>query len=336
MQLAHHLSYGGYKPEGENMGNDIVRPADINLDDLQRTARLLAASNYFDAKGGDNTAIAQIATKILAGRELGYGPFASVQGIHVIQGRPALSANIMAAAVKNSPRYDYRVRKMDGTECTIEFFERCEGRRESLGISTFTVDDAKRAQVKNLDKFPRNMLFARAMSNGVRWFCPDVFSGNTVYTPDELGAYEDDGGVVVVDGSTGEVVEDRRSAPQHRQPVPVQPTPNVNGHKPVPEQTSPADDFAAVEESPFGADAVPTDLEKQAAAIIADNNLKAPPAAQAWAVASGYCQNEHEARNSWKNVVTAQFGGKVAMDAMPRIVQAFVIHQLEKPVKEAA
>ena len=30
------------------------------------------------------------------------------------------------------------------------------------------------------------MLFARAMSNGVRTHCPDVTSGN-VYTPDELG-----------------------------------------------------------------------------------------------------------------------------------------------------
>lgn len=247
------------------MGNEIVR-TDINLDDLQRTARLLAASNYFDAKGGDALAIAQIATKILAGRELGYGPFASVQGIHVIQGRPALSANIMAAAVKNSPRYDYRVRKMDATECVIEFFERCDGKRESLGVSTFTMEDAKRAEVKNLNKFPRNMLFARAMSNGVRWFCPDVFSGNTVYTPDELGADVDDSGVIVVDGSTGEIVEERKAPaqPQHRQqPVTVAPATNGNGHKPSVESL---DD---VQESPVGADVAAnadeaTELHKQA------------------------------------------------------------------------
>jgi hypothetical protein len=31
------------------------------------------------------------------------------------------------------------------------------------------------------------MLFARAISNGVRWHCPDVFMGS-VYTPDEMGA----------------------------------------------------------------------------------------------------------------------------------------------------
>ena len=29
------------------------------------------------------------------------------------------------------------------------------------------------------------MLFARAISNGVKWFCPDVFAG-PVYTPEEM------------------------------------------------------------------------------------------------------------------------------------------------------
>jgi hypothetical protein len=87
----------------------IVRHEVSSIDDLQRVARLLATSNYFDAKAaGGDTAIAQIATKILAGAEMGYGPFASVQGIHVIQGKPVISANLMAAAVKRSGRYDYR------------------------------------------------------------------------------------------------------------------------------------------------------------------------------------------------------------------------------------
>ena len=31
------------------------------------------------------------------------------------------------------------------------------------------------------------MLFARAMSNGVRWYCPDV-AMTPLYTPDEQGA----------------------------------------------------------------------------------------------------------------------------------------------------
>ena len=46
--------------------------------------------------------------------------------------------------------------------------------------------DAKAAQTKNMDKYPQNMLFARAMSNGVKWYTPDIFAG-PVYTPEEMG-----------------------------------------------------------------------------------------------------------------------------------------------------
>ena len=192
--------------------NAIVRADEINLDELQRTAKMLAASGYFDTTKGDMTiAIAQLATKILAGRELGYGPFASVQGIHVIQGKPTISANLMAAAVKNHPRYDYRVKVMTDKEVTVEFFED----KQSLGMSTFTAQDATNAGLtgKQIWKnFPRNMLFARAMSNGVRFYCPDVFSGSAVYVPEELGGETDSNGIVVVDSSTGEIVEQAPAA----------------------------------------------------------------------------------------------------------------------------
>jgi hypothetical protein len=193
------------------VSNEITK-YDVNMDDLQRMAKMLAMSGYFEASGDASTQIAQMATKILAGRELGYGPFASVQGIHVIKGKPTLSANLMAAAVKAHPRYDYRVRKMDNDEVSIEFFED----KQSLGVSTFNKADANAAGTQNLGKFPRNMLFARAMSNGVRWYCPDVFYGNTVYAPEELGATVDDDGNVEarftvvddkkVDTATGEIL----------------------------------------------------------------------------------------------------------------------------------
>lgn len=216
------------------MANDLAVRSDVNLDELQRTATMLVASGYFDAKGDRNTQIAQLATKIMAGRELGYGPFASVQGIHVIQGKPQVSANLMAAAVKSHPRYSYKVRKMDPNAVAIEFFEN----GESIGTSTFTADDAKRAGTQNMNKFPRNMLFARALSNGVRWYCPDVFHGQSVYVEGELDdTGNDTPAVVVVDRETGEIVEG-----EYSDVTPVTPT-NGNGHKPT---EAPADDVALI------------------------------------------------------------------------------------------
>lgn len=172
-----------------NTNTGIVR----SVDDLARIGKMMAVSGYFQ----DAREAAQAAVKVQAGMEMGFGPFTSMTGIHIIQGRPSVGANLMASAVKTNPRYDYRVREMTDQACRIEFFEIIGGKRESIGVSEFTLADGKKAGTKNLDKFPRNMLFARAMSNGIRWFCPDAFNGNTVYTPEELGADVDEDGNII-------------------------------------------------------------------------------------------------------------------------------------------
>lgn len=154
-----------------------------SIDELNKLGNIFVQSGFF----ADTRQAAQAVTKILAGREMGFGPITSMTNIYIVSGRPALSANLVASRIKSSGRYDYRVKKMDATICELEFFETIDGKRESIGVSTFTLEDAKKAGTKNLEKFPRNMLFARAMTNGARWFCPDVFGG-AVYTPEELGA----------------------------------------------------------------------------------------------------------------------------------------------------
>jgi hypothetical protein len=172
------------------MSTQLARIEADDLEILQRTGKLLAASGYFAGDGDATMQMAQMAVKIMAGRELGFGPFASANGIHIIKGKPTVSANLMATAVRASHRYDYRLRKLSESECEIEFFALAEGKRESLGVSRFDSADAKTAGLSEKDlwkKHPKNMMFARAMSNGVRFYCPDVFGGNAVYTQDELG-----------------------------------------------------------------------------------------------------------------------------------------------------
>ena len=131
----------------------------------------------------DIRSAAQAIVKIQCGQELGIGPFAAMSGIHIIQGKPTIGAGVMASCVKGSGKYDYRVVESTEQVCSIDFFQG----KEKIGNSTFTIADAKKAGTKNLDKFPKNMLFARAMSNGVKWFTPDVFAG-PVYTPEEFDA----------------------------------------------------------------------------------------------------------------------------------------------------
>lgn len=129
----------------------------------------------------DIKSAAQAIVKIQAGQEIGIPPFAAMSGIHIIKGKPTIGAGVMASCVKGSGKYDYRVLQSTNLICSIDFYQG----KEKIGNSSFTIEEAKKAGTQNLDKFPKNMLFARAMSNGVKWFTPDVFAG-PVYTPEEF------------------------------------------------------------------------------------------------------------------------------------------------------
>ena len=148
--------------------------------------RLLFDSGMFK----DVSDAAQAAVKVLAGKEVGVGPIQAMSGLHLIKGKVTMAANLIAALILRSGRYSYEVKEHDETVCVIEFFR--EGK--PIGVSSFSMDDARKAGLtsnSNWKTYPRNMLFARAVSNGARWFCPDVFSG-AVYTPDELGSADDE------------------------------------------------------------------------------------------------------------------------------------------------
>jgi len=152
-----------------------------------RTADALAKSGYFkDAKQAT-----QAFAKILAGRDLGLGAFEAMSALHVIEGKIEASADLQASRVKASDKYDYQVAVITNEQCSIFFFQ--DG--EKIGTSSFTMEDAQTAGLVRKgspwEKFPRNMLFARAMSNGVAFFCPDVMGGLRIYSEGELPRPQD-------------------------------------------------------------------------------------------------------------------------------------------------
>lgn len=164
------------------MSNEIAKAAQLPLSEITSIGKLFAASGLFT----DVKTEAQAVVRILAGQEIGIPAFAAISGIHIIQGKPTIGAGLMASRVKGSGKYNYKVKEHSEKLCSIDFFEA----GELIGNSTFTLEDAKKAQTKNLDKFPKNMLFARALSNGVKWYTPDIFAG-PVYVPEEMQTTED-------------------------------------------------------------------------------------------------------------------------------------------------
>lgn len=187
--------------EQERKVGGLAIRTDSSLAEIMQVGKIIASSGFFADAKEENQAV----VKVLAGQELGVPPVAAMQGIYIVKGRVTIGANLMAALVKASGRYDYRVTKLDDSECRIDFME--NGKK--IGDSSFSMADAKKAQLAgaNWTNYPRNMLFARALSNGAKWFCPDAFSGTTPYTREEI---EQDGEVEQlpqVDVKTGEIIE---------------------------------------------------------------------------------------------------------------------------------
>jgi len=182
--------------------------------DTNTLGQVLVKSGFFQ----DTRDVAQAIVKVLAGRKLGFRPIASMQGVYIVKGRVTLSANLVGAAIQRSGKYSYRVKELTNERCTLIFSTYNGGDGQTTFESTFTTADAQQAGIAGdtYKKFPRNMLFARALTNGARWFCPEVFNG-PIYTPDELGAVVDGEGVVIEEAPdvvTGEVhtVEPDRDA----------------------------------------------------------------------------------------------------------------------------
>jgi hypothetical protein len=182
------------------MNTQVTTVTTINTTDIMNISKAFYESGMFT----DIKSVAQAMVKISAGQEIGIPPFASMTGIHIIQGKPTIGAGLIASRLKGSGKYDYRVVEASEKVCSIDFFQGAT----KIGNSTFTIEDARKALTKNIDKFPKNMLFARAISNGVKWYCPDIFSG-PVYVPEEMQVVTTEEAThIEVDTTIDEIIND--------------------------------------------------------------------------------------------------------------------------------
>jgi hypothetical protein len=161
----------------------------MSLSDVMQLGSIAIASGNFPDLRNNEQAI----VRIMAGRELGLQPMTALRDLYVVEGKVAMSSGLIASMIRNHPKYNYKIRSMDNEHCIIDFFEN----GEQVGDSAFSIEDARQAgiyrQGSGWTKYPRNMLFARALTNGARWHCPDAFDG-AVYTPEELKPITNDGG----------------------------------------------------------------------------------------------------------------------------------------------
>lgn len=135
---------------------------------------------------------------------LGIPVMTALNGVHIVEGRPTISAALMSALVR---RAGHKLRVSgDDTRAVAEIVRADDP--DFTFRSEWTLDRAKKAGLAgrgSWGKYPAAMLKARAISEVCRDACQEVVAG--VYTPEELGAD------VVVDAD-GDVVAVHHDAPQ--------------------------------------------------------------------------------------------------------------------------
>lgn len=168
---------------GELAASNALMPQSFG--DKYKMAQVLAKSGLIPA--ALNTP-EKVCVALQWGHELALSPMVAVNNIAVINGKPTLSADIMAALVKRSPEYGgIEWVKNSDTEAECVITRLLPGGRAEKITSRFTIQDAQNAGLAGREvwkKYPRRMLKHRALSYGLKDMFPDMLAG--LYTPEEM------------------------------------------------------------------------------------------------------------------------------------------------------
>lgn len=151
----------------------------VPLGDMERMAGAIAKSGLFGLKTPE-----QALALFLVSQSEGRHPASAAKEYHIINGRPALRADAILARFQAAGG---SVEWVDRTDTKVSgTFSHPQG--GTLNV-TWSIDDAKRAGIYQNQwmKYPRQMLTARCISEGVRAVFPAVTSG--VYTPEEVADF---------------------------------------------------------------------------------------------------------------------------------------------------
>lgn len=128
----------------------------------------------------------QQALAIMAtGKELGFSMMQSFRLIHIIEGKPSLSSDAIAALVLSSGKAEYFMAEETSAK-VAKYVTKRKGAPSEQRYS-FTIEDATTAGLTGKDnwkKYPAAMLRARCIAALARMAFPDVVAG--IYDPDEI------------------------------------------------------------------------------------------------------------------------------------------------------
>lgn len=192
------------------MSNQALSVYSQPLDQQINYAKAMAVSNLLPVAYQNHPENVLVALE--QGRALGIAPIQAMNQINVIKGKPALSADLIAALVR---RAGHRLRVEGDDTYAQATVIRADDPDYIPKPVRWDMERAKRAGLlgnPSWQKYPAAMLRARAISEAARAWANDALYG-FIYTPEEL----DNNWLPDTDPDTGEPVH---NAPA---PVPVQP-----------------------------------------------------------------------------------------------------------------
>ena len=149
----------------------------ITVDQIQTMANAVVKSQLFGMK-----TVEQATALMLIAQAEGYHPALAARDYHIIQGRPTLKAETMMARFQQQGgKVEWKT--LTDKEVTATFSHPSGG----SATITWTFEQAKQAGLTGKDNwknYPRAMLRARVVSEGIRTVFPGVVLG--VYTPEEV------------------------------------------------------------------------------------------------------------------------------------------------------
>lgn len=213
-------------------------PSPAEWDAMKQQASMIARSGLAPKQVNTPEKVLVIAMK---GRELAIPPMQALSHIHIVEGKPTMSAELMAALVR---RAGHKLRIVESTPetCTVEGV-RSDDPDHPQQV-TWTMEDAKRAGVAsktNWKNYPTAMLLARAISALCRFLFADVLMGAS-YTPEELGAEVNEDGEVLDANGTGVQESETRSTESEVE----DPEPDIEDAEVVEDQAEAVDQAAKV------------------------------------------------------------------------------------------
>jgi hypothetical protein len=185
--------------------SEMIKAGASEMMELAQVSEMLVRSSFCGVKRPED-ALWIVAT----GHSLGIDPVTSLRGIHVISGKPVLSADLMAAVAMRHPDCEYlRVAEMTAERATVHVKRR--GWPEHTAF-TFTLDDAKAAGLlgnATWKKYPADMCKARAIARAARAAFPDALLG--VYVDGEIEEAQEPARVEALDVTPTLAPEVRRA-----------------------------------------------------------------------------------------------------------------------------